>query len=227
MATRSLFYPNAVIATNPVSYWRLNEKSGTAGTDAMGNAPLTYLGSPTLGVTGAVNKDKDSALRITSPTTQYAQASNIAALSITGSFTVLAWVKPSAWPANTTARVIAKYDGTIVNYLLAWDSAGTSMRIVIETTGTGRTSTNAAAPSNLGYHLYVGTWDGTSLKLYIDNGAPAVTSPTGTLKTTANAATIGNTTGSGTSQGDIDDVAIWNRALSAAEISALYTAATT
>ncbi|MBI2606974.1 MAG: LamG domain-containing protein, partial [Deltaproteobacteria bacterium] len=47
-------YSQAVLADNPVGYWRLNETSGTSASDSSGNAQTgTYTNSPTLGQTGA------------------------------------------------------------------------------------------------------------------------------------------------------------------------------
>jgi hypothetical protein len=51
---RVIPYRTEVLRDNPVAYWRLGESSGTTAADETGTYPGTYVGSPTLGVTGAV-----------------------------------------------------------------------------------------------------------------------------------------------------------------------------
>jgi hypothetical protein len=98
------------------------------------------------------------------------------------------------------------------------------MRIVAENTGGTRYTANATVPNDSAWHMHVGTFDGTTLRLYRDGAQVATTAFTGTIRTNAAAATVGYTSQS--MLGDFDEVAIWNRALSAAEISQLHALAT-
>jgi PKD repeat protein len=64
--TRSLSvlgaYTAAVTSTSGlIDYWRLGEKSGTAFADSIGSSPVTGLGGVTLGATGALLSDPNSA----------------------------------------------------------------------------------------------------------------------------------------------------------------------
>jgi signal peptidase I len=223
VGTKSAFYAVAVRDAAPVAYWRLGESSGTAGADAMGTAALTYTSGLTLGRPGAPRNDGDTAVRFTSAS-HHGTAANVAALSMTGPFTVVAWAKAASYPVGSNARLVAKFDGSIVNYLLAWDSSGQQMRIVAENTGGTRYTANATVPNDSAWHMHVGTFDGTTLRLYRDGAQVATTAFTGTIRTNAAAATVGYTSQS--MLGDFDEVAIWNRALSAAEISQLHALAT-
>jgi hypothetical protein len=56
---KSSSYRAAVMADNPVSYWRLGEASGTVAADEMGVNPGTYIGGVTLGVAGALDDGHD------------------------------------------------------------------------------------------------------------------------------------------------------------------------
>jgi hypothetical protein len=80
----------------------------------------------------------------------------------------------------------------------------------------------AAAPSALGLSTWTHlaqTWDGSTLRLYID-GAEVATQPSpGTLITSTGQVRIGGSSGQFFS-GLIDEVRIYNRARTAAEIAA-------
>jgi hypothetical protein len=53
-ATFPTCYPDAVLADNPVSYWRLDETSGSTATDSKGANAGTYVNGPTLNQAGAL-----------------------------------------------------------------------------------------------------------------------------------------------------------------------------
>lgn len=56
-------YGSEVISDGPVAYWRLGEATGVTASDESGNGHLgTYSGSPTLGVDGLINDDPDTAV---------------------------------------------------------------------------------------------------------------------------------------------------------------------
>jgi hypothetical protein len=86
----------------------------------------------------------------------------------------------------------------------------------------------ATSPTQLNsgqwYHL-VGTYDGENVKLYVGGTLVATTPTTGSIHAIASPVTIGasNLIGSFFS-GKIDDVTLWNRALSLSEIKSLYDA---
>ncbi|MCJ7692985.1 MAG: hypothetical protein MUO22_06170, partial [Sedimentisphaerales bacterium] len=54
-------YVDVVDALNPLGYWRLGESSGTTATDRAGSYNGTYSGGVTLGTTGALSGDSDTA----------------------------------------------------------------------------------------------------------------------------------------------------------------------
>ncbi len=54
-------YEDAVLALNPISYWRLGETAGTAAVDQIGVSNGTYTGGVALGQTGAISADADLA----------------------------------------------------------------------------------------------------------------------------------------------------------------------
>ena len=55
-------YRDTVLADHPISYWRLDETSGTTATDVQLANTGAYVGSPTLGQPGAIVGDPDTAV---------------------------------------------------------------------------------------------------------------------------------------------------------------------
>ena len=84
--------------------------------------------------------------------------------------------------------------------------------------GTNRTAEGTALPINTWAHLAT-TYDGSALRLYVNGTEVATTTLSGAISTSAGAVRIGGNSIWGESfQGRIDDVRIYNRALSATEI---------
>jgi signal peptidase len=218
-ATRSKFYPLAVVAAGPVSYWRLGDSGGASRADTMGVAPLTCSGAAA-GAAGALSRDADAATRLPAATA-YCQAASGSLLSMTGSFTIIAWERATIWPETFHGRIVAKYGGTgQLNYMLAWDFAGTSLRALVDTSS-GRYSAIKSKTADTNWHQVAMTWDGGALRLFLDGiSVDGVLAP-GTLSTTTVATTIGYTD-SDSMVGDVDEVAIFARALGAPEIASLY-----
>ena len=86
------------------------------------------------------------------------------------------------------------------------------------TLGIGRAVANGA------WHHVVATYDGTVMRAYIDGAAATGSGVTTTINTVAGDHWIG-TTGSDFFNGSIDEVALYTRALSAADVASHYQAA--
>lgn len=219
-ATRSRFYPQAVLAAGPVSYWRLGEAGSGTRADQTGVAPLTCTGAGG-GHAGAIAKDATTATRLPVVAAR-CQAPNGPALTMTTPFTVIAWERSISWPQTPNGRVVAKYGGSTgtLNYMLAWDGAGTSMRALVDT-NTGRYTAIKSMANNTAWHMIAMIWDATNLRLYVDGVPVAGLAAPGTPVTTSTAMTLGYLA-SDSMVGDVDEVAVFARALSAAEIADLY-----
>jgi signal peptidase I len=222
-------FPNQVIADGPISYWPLDETSGTTGNDIVGSNTFTYHAGVTLGAAGSIAHDSDKGVHVSSTAGYATTANNPSTLNLTGSFSVMVWERATSWPETTNGRLLSKYDGTNLNYLIAWDSAGTSMRFLLDTVGGSPVRPTAiTSMTNDGlWHMVIGTWDGANAKLYIDGVLKNTASATGvtSAKSVTSPVTLAFTTSSAIS--DEDEAAIWGRTLSASEISTLYSAGTT
>jgi signal peptidase I len=221
-ATSAFYYPT-MIASAPVSYWRMGGATTTV-TDEMGVAALTLNNGPTLQRPGALRGDPNPSTGFTHASTNptYGTVTN-AAHNITGSMSVAAWTNAAG---GSLYRLVFKGTSTqnTLNYLLAWDSTGTHMRFLTDQPATSSRSTAiqpGAWPRDGLWHFVVGVYDGSLVRLYIDGTQVASAAASGALATTAAALTVSENSGNSLG-GDVDEVAVWNRALSGTEISTLY-----
>jgi hypothetical protein len=89
--------------------------------------------------------------------------------------------------------------------------------------GSWRRVTCSSFPSSSAWRHVVGIYNGSYIKLYINGAEAASISQTGSINVTANDLWIGQQSAGGAAYiGLFDEVAIYNRALSASEISDIY-----
>ncbi len=199
----------------PVSYWRLGEASGTVAADEMGTNPGTYVGTPTLGATGALAGDADTAVTFNG-TSQYV---TVPSITVPASITIAAWVKAAAW--NAGGGLAGQWDSSTGAMIY---SSATNLNLFCQ----GTVLVGPALPSTGAWHLFVGTHDGTQARTYLDGSlstGPTTQSSPGTNGAAFEIAAYANHAAGTFADLTIDEVAIWNRALSAAEVAALYAAA--
>lgn len=211
---------------NPVPDSRLSrpDQATTTVTDEMGVAALTLNNSPTLQRPGALRGDPDPSTGFTHASTNptYGTVTN-AAHNITGPMSVAAWTNAAG---GSLYRLVFKGTATqnTLNYLLAWDSTGTHMRFLADQPATSSRSTAiqpGAWPRDGLWHFVAGVYDGSLVRLYIDGAQVASAAASGALATTGAALTVSENSGNSLG-GDVDEVAVWNRALTATEIGTLY-----
>ena len=172
-------------------------------------------------------KAQNSCLSFTAAT-QNAQITSTTALSFTGAFTLEAWIYPTAWGANSwTGNIINKEDDATNNgYALRCGSTGI---LDFAFNNGSATWTDLSSPSGA---LTLNTWQhvagvvtGTNVYLYI-NGIQVATMAS-TMVPSANTrniyigqwAYLDNTR---PFTGNIDEVRIWNTAVSASTITSWY-----
>jgi hypothetical protein len=206
-------YDGLVLATPGVaSYWRLGESSGTTAANSAAGPGGTYTGSHTLAVSGAIAGDSNPGLRLAGG---YVDSGDNHDFTGTTGFTLEAWVKPTTID-GTSRRILSKAVGGLNGYELFVNSgSGISFQRIAVSTNTVST----AAPTLNAWSHVVATYDGTTMRLYV-NGAPA-SSTASSLSLLDNVATlrIGNSAaGTDGWAGDIDDVAVYTAALNATQV---------
>jgi hypothetical protein len=220
-------YQSAVLADNPVSYWRLGELSGTTAADSVDGNPGTIKGGVTLGATGALVGDSDTAMTFNG-SYAYIKVADNANLNITGDFTLEAWAKLAS--LDGVSRAVVHKGGTsgygTWQYRLSVTS-GNVWRGTVYIGGSSYTVTDSGTPTLNGWDYLVLTRNGSTLTLYVNGVSVATGTANGALNTSTGILAIGRT-GSSSSHyfdGSIDEVAIYGTALSASRILAHYNAA--
>jgi hypothetical protein len=218
-------YVSEVLADSPLAYWRLGEASGTTAADASGNGrDGTYLNTPTLGATSLLGTGTDTSMSIASNTGQVMSVTSAAWMDVS-SLTIECLVKfSSATDSGNGDAIVSRYNSPNFNWLI-WRN--TSGQLALQIRNTSGTVYNISATTTVTvgaiYHV-VGTFDGSTCKLYVNGTQAASAAVTGTVQTGGGALDVGRYSGSAvtTPGAQIDEVAIYNTALSNTRIEAHY-----
>lgn len=213
------FMQTRIAATNLVGWWTFNEGSGTVSTaDLSGRGNTAFLtNSPawTNGIAG-------SALRFNGVSTFLSLGTNID-FPAGSSLTLCAWVRCEANNTSSFQGIIAKRPSS-PSYQFGLNFNNTTFQVY--TTGSsGVQAFSYALPTNTWVHV-VGVFSATSATAFYTNGVLFGTlgSGGGISGNTGGYTMIGSSINGNTEPfaGTIDDVRIYNRALTATEISQLY-----
>lgn len=220
----AISYNDAIIADGPTAYWRLGESSGSTASSATGNYSGTYTGGVTLGQQGIVTGNNSAYFNGSS---SYVGITNNTNLNPnTSSFSISLWIKPQATPFQ---RFIWKNNGTAPpfdGYYMATYVSQSKLYIY----GGFGDAAQSVELSGLGvfnawnHVVLVRDKSSGKVKLYL-NGVIALekADPTGNIDFTGDLAIGGRP---GISQemftGNIDEVAIFQKALTAESVTLQY-----
>ncbi|HEX6667758.1 MAG TPA: LamG-like jellyroll fold domain-containing protein [Solirubrobacterales bacterium] len=212
---------NNAPATGLVLAFGFNETSGTTATDA---SPAKNNGT----VNGAISNAGGKFGRALSfdGVNDIVDVPDAASLDLTTGMTLEAWVKPTTKTGYRTA-LMKERNKDLVYALYA--SNGSSPKLETFTAAENAATAPAAnsLPLNAWSHL-AATYDGTTLRLYVNGTQVATKAATGAMPNTANPLRIGGNTAWGEYfAGLIDEVRVYNRALTAGEIATDMAAAIT
>jgi PKD repeat protein len=220
-------YSESVLGTPGLNdYWRLGEESGSVFADSVGPSPASIAGEPTLGVPGAIGKDPDKAARFDG-----INDSAGAAVDLSGkpAITVEFWLKWNSY-ANDDRLAMEftnNFNETPGGFLVDPNSSYGSFAVGIGS-GASRNTTLFARPTAGQWHHYAFVLDTTApaaeeILPYVDGEAVPYSKP----ESGSGAPTFANSTlnfmsrgGTGLyGAGDLDEVALYGRALNAATIA--------
>jgi len=201
---------------NLKGYWRF--ESGALTVDSSGNGrTLTAVSDPADGAGifgGAVDLDGNDNYNF----------NNHADFNVAGAFSISAWVKHTSSPgfASVLTKGGSGGDGTFsyglqitTNTCTAnlWQSAGAGHMSVVHT----------AVINDGNWHHLCMTYDGTTLKLYVDGVSASSTTKSGPWNNgTSNIGIGARAGGTGFFTGSLDDVAFFNRLLSTTEVASIF-----
>ncbi|MEP7177986.1 MAG: chitobiase/beta-hexosaminidase C-terminal domain-containing protein [Pseudonocardiales bacterium] len=206
-----------------VAHWRLGESSGTVAADSTGRFNGTYVNGVALGVVGAIANDPNTAAGFTGTISRI----TLPALPSAVDFSIEGWsyltstanANYTVYGANGTVRLLARA-GTPNSPTTAY--AGVRLNGVEYVLQPNSTASNV----NTWVH-WVLTRSGSTLTLYRNGIEIGRRTDLPAAATASLAATIGTQTGGlYPMAGTIDEVAVYNAALSAADVTNDYTSAT-
>ena len=219
VATSPTVYTGATsgLSYGLVGYWPFDGKylTSTTATDISGQGNNgTLVGSPTpsIGKIGQALSFDGTSQNILATTTS---------AILQGSYTISAWYKKNAVGGTGMLFFAGKYGGTdtqiYFGYLLG--ASKFTFGLYNETNNINY----ASAPNDTGWHQVVGSRDASgTLNLYIDGVLVSTNGPVGAFVGTNNLYIAVIASNTNRFSGIIDDVRVYNRALSASEVQQLY-----
>lgn len=203
---------------NLVAYWRLEDTS-----DSKGSLTLTNNGTVTFSA-GQFN----NAANTTATGGKYLSV-NSDSLNLTNNFTVTCWVKFSSSTTNFFQGIVgrAKESGAPDVYggwALAKENDN-KFRFIMFFNNSFASAVSNSANTDTNYHHIVGVRDAGVSTIYVDGVAQTTTTsqaPDSVTNISLNIGRYYTATNNYYTEGQIDDVAIFNRALTSAEVSNLF-----
>ncbi|MHC4498061.1 MAG: LamG-like jellyroll fold domain-containing protein [Planctomycetota bacterium] len=217
---------------NMVSWWYLDESSGTRYDGSSNNNDLTDNNTVTAYSTTNQSVKEGAAAasfdRTNSETLTITDASQTG-LDITGNLTLVAWIRLASVAADR--GIIAKTDGTSDKAYYLYLNAGppAALRAKVSNDGSSQVTVQGGTTlvTNTWYHVAL-VYNGTDLRLYLngsldENGALNPLSYSSGINNSSTAFAIGSQSNLGEYfDGQIDEVAVFDRDLSADEIQEIY-----
>lgn len=235
-----VFTPQPIYRGHPLNHGRVSWwltlpglEGGKSWHDLLGLIPGALTNGPSWGGTtrpggwGQLNFDGSNDVVYAAGLTTSAPA----ALILPNTVSIAAWVRTAATPANFATIAGLEYSSPrgnpFASYKLHSNFNSSQPAFVL---GIGGTQTALNAGAGFGglvtgrWYRLVGTYDGATQRLYIDGVQVASQSASGSLAHTSTGPFMigANAVAAEATNGAIDDVTVWGRALSAAEVRADY-----
>ncbi len=210
------------LTTNLVSYWKLDESSGNAA-DSVGANTLTNTNTVTYGP-ALINNGADFGTANTN------KKLAIGSFITGGNITIQAWVKLKTAISSGSYGIFEQEDDTAARiFNVTYNFNGGSPQVVADYHKNNTSDNNVTSTTTLSTSTFaqiVITYNGTTFTQYINAvsaGTPLTISGGGSGSVSGNNFTLGEAPRySAYGSVIIDEVGVWSRALSGAEITQLY-----
>jgi prepilin-type N-terminal cleavage/methylation domain-containing protein len=199
-----------------VGYWSFDEGSGTIAKDYSGNGNDGTIYGGATWTTGKVG----GALSFDG-VNDFVNVPDATMLRIPGDITIVFWMKKNL-EATDWQRIVGKGNSTYRNYGV-WEEAGTGKKILFQQYGGGcNFFSNGTVELSQWYFIASVRQNSTAGKIFINDQIAQASCSSGSTYTSSDPLTIGYAGFHTYFPGLIDEVRIYNRALSDSEIKALY-----
>ena len=218
-----------MLSTNLKAYWKLDETSGNPADASGAGNTLTNVGTATFSA-GKIN----NGVNLVAASTQYLSILNSAqvGLGFTSDFSVSAWLKLTSLPVSNSYAIVTKDDQASSRSYMFYYNPNSTLTLYISAAGNtwdGSNTSSAAAISSLGVWFYVVVTYTASSKavIFYCNGAQLGTTQTNIYGSVYNGSApvqVGHLSAGTPSlfNGSMDEVGMWSRALTLAEVQSLY-----
>jgi hypothetical protein len=228
-------FSDTALGDGPVGYWRLDDlttASNAADATSNGNTG-TYNGGVTVQYSpGAITSQADKAANFNGSTGYVSIPSSSSLNSPTHGLTIEAWIKTSL--SQTKPIVLKSYTShNPPYYQYGLFQSGTGLRLDLATNGSSDRAYYFSSGSTItlgSWNHVVATWDGSTARFYINGAAAGSSAAPGTISTFStpvDLATYENLRGNSSFYwgGAIDEVAIYDHALTATQVGNHFTSA--
>jgi hypothetical protein len=213
----------------PQGWWKFDECTGTKLHDASGNGnDGNWAGTTTMGNCQTANTawgngasgKFNASLNFASANNDYVLINSAATLNFTNQMTVAAWVN-AATIDSTYRRIVSRnhFGGPSQSWYMEFD--GTNIGRINYAAGNASFTGNTVLQTGRWYQVVM-TYDGSNIKLYIDGKLDSSAPSSGAILTAGNIGIGADDTNGSNWNGKIDDVRIYNYALTLAQIKLLY-----
>ncbi len=206
-----------------VGRWKFNEGSGSSAADSSGFGNTGRLIN-----TGWASGRSGAAVNLLGYSRSHVRIANSPSLSrFANAITVAAWVRMDAYHSGNVGVVTRQFgNGTDNSFFLGFADNRYSFRV---RTSAGEREARAGLAGPFSWLHVVGTYDGSIIRLYVNGTQAATISQSSNLSSTTKPVIVGgnqNDTATDNAElllnGRVDDARLYDRALSASEVRALY-----
>ena len=204
-----------VLKKLPGAYWRMGESSGNLADSANSNTASQVGTGKTYGVLGSVVDDANTAITMPGATTDYYTIATNATIPSGDIFTIM-----FAFQRNTTSVLQYLYSQGANGFQVTLNA---SNQLTLVKNGVGNDFVSTPTYTDANWHLGIFTKNGATTTLYVDGASVAGTTTNQTIAPSDASGRIGISSATTSPfNGNIDEFALWTRALSAAEVTDLY-----
>lgn len=219
-------YSDLVISYGPEAYWRLGESFGGTAVDETGSHNGSYQNNISLGSAGAISGDSNTAADFGGGNNDRVQ---VPAFDVSGTgLTILAWFKPDNFGDD---RFVSKAYGTPTNnhYWMLGINGNNRLRARVKINGNTRQLVPYVGTMSAGTWYFAAlTYDGSTMRVFLNGTEVGSRNWSGSVSTSgATEIGLGNQpagAGNRAFDGVLDELAVFDKALSPAQIAALYAA---